>query len=105
MDRIGTQRDREYLLRSIVLPNADYAQGFETFLFTLKDGGVAAGMLTREDAKTLQVVLPGGTGKQVLEKEQIVKRDRLPSPMPEGLGKLLSKRELRDIVAFLESQK
>jgi quinoprotein glucose dehydrogenase len=105
MDRIGTLRDREYLLRSIVLPNADYAQGFETFLFTLRDGGVVAGMLAKEDAQTVQVALPGVPQKQVLDKQQILKRDRLPSPMPEGLSRLLTKRELRDLVAFLESQR
>lgn len=105
MDKIGTRQDREYLLRSIVLPNADYAPGFETFLFTLRDGAVAAGMLVKEDAKTVQVAMPGVAERQVIEKERIVKRDRLPSPMPEGLGRLLTKRELRDIVAFLESQR
>jgi putative heme-binding domain-containing protein len=105
MDRIGRTRDREYLLRSIVMPNADYAQGFETFLLTLQDGGVVAGMLSKEDAKSVHVALPGVAERQVVEKARIVKRDRLPSPMPEGLGKLLTKRELRDIVAFLESQR
>lgn len=105
MDRIGTLHDREYLLRSIVAPNADYAPGFETFLFTLQDGGVVAGMLAKEDAKSVQVALPGVAERQVIDKERIVKRDRLPSPMPEGLGKLLTKRELRDVVAFLESQR
>lgn len=105
MDRIGSKKDREYLLRSIVLPNAEYAQGFETFLFTLRDGGVVAGMLASEDARSVQVVLPGTTQRQSVDKDQIVKRDRLPSPMPDGLGKMLTKRELRDIVAFLESQR
>jgi hypothetical protein len=42
---------------------------------------------------------------QTIPVSKIVGRDKLPSLMPEGLAQMLSKRELRDIVAFLASQK
>jgi quinoprotein glucose dehydrogenase len=105
MDKIASMHDREYLLRSIVFPNADYAPGYETLLLKLADGSVSAGMLAKEDEKQMELVTPGTTQRQMIPKDKIVGRDRLPSPMPEGLAQILTKRELRDIVAFLASQK
>jgi quinoprotein glucose dehydrogenase len=105
MDKIGTKRDREYLLRAIVTPNADYAEGFETVLLKLSDGSVAAGMLTKEGPENVVLTTVGAPQPQTIPTSKIVGRDRLPSLMPEGLAQMLSKRELRDIVAFLASQK
>jgi quinoprotein glucose dehydrogenase len=105
MDKIGTKRDREYLLRSIVWPNADYAEGFETVLLKLSDGSVAAGMLTKEGPEGVVLSTIGVAQPQTIPSSKIVGRDKLPSLMPEGLAQMLSKRELRDIVAFLASQK
>jgi quinoprotein glucose dehydrogenase len=105
MDKIGSKRNREYLLRSIVTPNADYAEGFETVLLKLSDGSVAAGMLTKETAESVVLTTLGVPEPQVIPTGKIVGRDKLPSLMPEGLAQMLSKRELRDIVAFLASQK
>jgi quinoprotein glucose dehydrogenase len=105
MDKIGTKRDREYLLRSIVSPNADYAEGFETVLLKLADGSVAAGMLSKEDSQNVVLTTIGVPQPQTIPVSKIVGRDKLPSPMPEGLTQMLTKKELRDIVAFLASQK
>jgi hypothetical protein len=66
---------------------------------------MAAGMLSKEDDKQVELVTPGTTERQIVLKEKISARDRLPSPMPEGLAQLLTKREIRDIVAFLASQR
>jgi putative heme-binding domain-containing protein len=105
MDKIAAKHDREYLLRSIIYPNADYAPGYETVLLTLSNGVSAAGMLAKEDAQRIELATPGVAERQIIEKANVVGRDRLPSPMPEGLAQLLTKRELRDIVAFLASQR
>jgi quinoprotein glucose dehydrogenase len=105
MDKIGSKRDREYLLRSILSPNADYAEGFETVLLKLSDGTVAAGMLTKEGPENVVLTTIGVAQPQTIPVSKIVGRDKLPSLMPEGLAQMLSKRELRDIVAFLASQK
>lgn len=105
MDKIASKHDREYLLRSIVFPNADYAPGYETLLLKLDDGSVAAGMLAKEDGKQLELLTPGTNQRQTISRDKIVGCDRLPSPMPEGLAQILTKRELRDLVAFLASQR
>ncbi len=105
MDGIGARYSREYLLRAIVYPNADYAPGFENLLVTVKDGSLVAGMLESERAGKLVLTMLGTAQQQEIPLENVVKRDRLPSPMPEGLAALLTKRELRDVVEFLFRQK
>ena len=105
MDKIASRRDREYLLRSIVSPNADYAEGYETVLLKLSDGSVAAGMLTKDGPENVVLTTVGVPEPQTIPKSRIIGRDKLPSMMPEGLAQMMSKRELRDIVAFLASQK
>jgi quinoprotein glucose dehydrogenase len=105
MDKIASKRNREYLLRAIVAPSADYAEGYETVLLKLVDGAVAAGMLTKDGPESVVLTTVGVPKPETIPKNRIVSRDRLPSMMPEGLPQMMSKRELRDIVAFLASQK
>src|SRR5205085_4989192 len=45
---IGSRQPREYLLESIILPNAKIAQGWETVVVTLKDGRSFAGSVKSE---------------------------------------------------------
>jgi putative heme-binding domain-containing protein len=105
MDKIASKRSREYLLRAIVVPSADYAEGYETVLLKLADGTVAAGMLTKDGPESVVLTTVGVPKPETIPKNRIVSRDRLPSMMPEGLPQMMSQRELRDIVAFLASQK
>jgi quinoprotein glucose dehydrogenase len=101
---IGTRQTREYLLASMLQPNRDIAQGFETLIVTLKDGTAYAGIVRNEDSNLLVINSPEDGLVQV-KKTDIQSRDRGLSPMPEGLGSVLSKKDLRDLVEFLASLK
>src|SRR5690606_4231809 len=48
LTHIGAQKDREYLLESIVFPNKHIAEGFENLLVTTKDGTTVAGTVKSE---------------------------------------------------------
>ena len=45
LSAIGTRQTREYLLESIVDPNKQIAQGFESVILATSDGKVHAGVL------------------------------------------------------------
>jgi len=105
LGHIGTQHDREYILTSIVLPNAMIAPGFETVVLTLKDGGVAAGLLTSENDSEIVLTPIGGGAKTVVKKSDVTQRTSAPSPMPEGLADVLGKRDLRNVVEYLSGMK
>ena len=100
---VGTRQAREYLLESIVEPNAKIAQGFETVIVTLTDGSIHAGILRADSAEELSLMTPTGTLEK-LEKSRIKTRESGPSGMP-PLAAVLSKREIRDLVEYLASLK
>ncbi|MGH7958335.1 MAG: DUF7133 domain-containing protein [Opitutaceae bacterium] len=101
---IGVRYNREYLLESIIKPNAIIAPGFDTIVVTLKSGGAAAGIVASETADTL--TLRNADNKLVeVKKSDIVKREGAPSGMPEVYGALLTKTQLRDMVEYMASLK
>ena len=101
---VGTRKPREYLLESVVLPNAQIAPGFESVLVSMKDGQSYAGVFKSEDEKELVINSPED-GITKIAKENIKTRVRGNSGMVEGLGEILSKRDLRDLVEFLAASK
>jgi quinoprotein glucose dehydrogenase len=97
---IGKRQSRQYLLESIVVPNRQIAQGFETLVLALNDGQVVSGILKAEDANVLRLVTPEGK-PLVIRKTDIEERKRGNSAMPEDRIKFLTKSEIRDLIEFL----
>lgn len=97
---IGTRKDRKYILESIVSPSKEIAPGFESVLITMKSGALYSGLLKKEDDTVLTINSPED-GILQLKKSDINSRDKGQSAMPEGLGQVLTRRELRDLVEFL----
>ena len=102
---IGARRDRVVILKAILFPNDDLAPGYESAALKLKDGRELVGIVTSEDGQSVMLrALADGQSTKIAVAE-IVQRTRLPSAMPEGLGAVLGKRDLRDVVEFLAGQK
>jgi putative heme-binding domain-containing protein len=102
---IGGKLPKEALYDSIINPNAGVSMGFETWQFTLKDGGAAMGILRSETAQDIVLALPGGATMKV-DKGNIAKRAKLTnSMMPSGLNQSLSKDDLINLVEYLASLK
>jgi quinoprotein glucose dehydrogenase len=87
-----------------VLPNAKIAQGFDSVTVVLQDGDVQAGVLKSETPDEL-VLNSADNGLVTIKKSNIKTRRAALSPMPEGIGKILSKEDLRNLVEFLSSHK
>src|SRR5436190_8952208 len=104
LSHIAAQKDRHYLLESIVLPNKQIAQGFESVLVLLKNGDSYAGVLKSETPSELLINSPD-TGVITVKKADIQSRKKALSPMPEGMGQILSKHDLRNIVEYLSTLK
>jgi quinoprotein glucose dehydrogenase len=104
LDGVGTRQPREYLLESIIYPNAKIAAGFEGIVLRLNDGKTVIGTLRKETAEHLELIDADGHIFEV-SKSDIKSRERGQSAMPEGFGKILSKRDLRDLVEYLSSLK
>lgn len=108
LTHIGSQKDRAYLLESIVFPNKKIAQGFAIVSLVLKDGNAVAGRLVSEDATNLKIETLDAQGKPqttVVPVANVKERISAPSPMPETTRDNLSKTELRDVVEYLATRK
>ena len=81
------------------------SEQYQNLTVTKNDGDDVTGRLVEETAAKLVLVPNQLTG----EKVEVAKKDvksRLPSklsPMPEGLVNILTKEEILDLVAYLES--
>ena len=104
LSHVASQKDRHYFLESIVLPNKQIAQGFDSVMVVLKDGDSQAGVLKSETPEEL-VLNTADKGVLKIKKAEIQTRKAALSPMPEGLGQILSKQDLRNLVEFLSTLK
>lgn len=104
LSKIGAQKDRHYLLESIVLPNKQIAPGFDSITVFMNDGESYAGVLKSETPSEV-VIASAENGVLRLKKADIKSRRAALSPMPEGLGQMLSKQDLRNLVEFLSTLK
>ncbi len=101
---VGTRQNAEYVLESIVKPNAKIAKGYETQVVALADGRVVAGIVQKNDAKSLTLLTAEGKTVEVA-KESIEEQKTGASSMPEDIASKLTKAEIRDLVAYLMSLK
>ncbi len=102
LSRIASQKDRVYLLESIVAPNRQIAQGFGSVVLATDDGRALSGVLRSEDDERLELITAEGK-LVVVPKASIEERTTGPSAMPEKLHERLTKRELRDLVEYLST--
>lgn len=101
---VGKRLDRRAILESLVAPNLQIAKGFESVVCAMQDGQTHIGVLKSETEDQLQLITADGLLIGV-PKDQIEERTRGISAMPDKVTQALSKRELRDLVAFLASLK
>lgn len=101
---LGAKKDARYLLEAIVLPSAKIAEGFESITLVDDVGTLHTGVLKKETDEFVEYMTAEGKLVRV-EKETIEDRRKGNSAMPADLTKQLSKKELRDLVAYLVSLK
>ncbi|MEO9891455.1 HEAT repeat domain-containing protein [Aurantibacter sp.] len=103
LDGIADILSREQILEALINPSARLSPGYGNVTLTLKDGQEVTGLLEEEthdelilrtsDAEPLEVAI-----------SRIAKRENMTSSMP-AMGRIMSKRELRDLIEFLSSLK
>jgi quinoprotein glucose dehydrogenase len=101
---IGSRKDRQYLLESLVFPNKHIAEGFESVVVALKNETAYAGQLKSETPQILEINSPED-GLIQIKKADIKARERGLSSMPEELRQVLTKHDLRNLVEFLAQLK
>ncbi|MBI2927136.1 MAG: c-type cytochrome [Verrucomicrobia bacterium] len=97
-----TRRD---ILDSLLDPSKVVSDQYQNITVFLKNGDDVTGRLVDENDQKLVLITNALTGDQTeVRKADVVKREASKvSPMPEGLVSVLTKEEILDLLAFLES--
>jgi len=106
---IGSRQQKEYLLESLIAPSKVVVPGYGITLVTLKNGESLGGMLMKEDARNIVIRMPDPAApeKQIertIPMSEVESRQPPVSAMP-PMTFILSKSELRDLVAYMSSLK
>ena len=97
---IGAQKKKEYLLESIVKPSAHIAAGFDNVTLQLKNGTTETGSVASETPTEIVLKRADGT-TTTIDPKQVKARVTAPSSMPDIYTQVLSRSQLRDLVALL----
>ncbi len=103
LENIGNILSREQILEALIEPGARLAPGYGSVSLTLKDGQVVNGILEAETHEELTLRTSEAEPLDI-PISRIEKRENMPSAMP-PMGRLISKRELRDLIEYLANLK
>jgi putative heme-binding domain-containing protein len=103
LSKIGSKLTKEALYLSIIHPDEGISFGYEGHVFKLKDGNVAAGIITSETEEAVEIVMPGGI-KKTYEKPIASRTQMKNSMMPSGLHQTITQQQLVDLVEYLHGK-
>jgi putative heme-binding domain-containing protein len=102
---VAKRLNRRDLFEAVFYPSKDVSDQYQNTLYLLDNGNVVLGRRVDEDRDKI-VVSPDLLGDERVEiqKKRIIRtKPSALSPMPEGLLDLLTKYEILDLFAYLES--
>jgi len=102
---VGSRFSHKDILDAILEPSKALSEQYASFLFTMKDGAMVGGQIAEENNDHLELITDPINGtRQTISPRNIVKREMSPvSLMPPGLLSTLTKDEILDLLAYLES--
>jgi putative heme-binding domain-containing protein len=101
---VASRQTREFMLESMIFPSAAIAENFGTTLFLLKDDIQLEGIITRRTRDKVIIKTKDSRVIEIPKKNIEARKPSTISPMP-AMDKILTKRELRDVIAFLATLK
>jgi putative heme-binding domain-containing protein len=96
---VADRLTKEEMLISLVEPSAMYSPGYGVVILETKDGGNISGIVMKETDTSIELQI-GKEDLKTIQKSEITSRENIPSSMP-SMKEILTKREIRDVVAFL----
>ena len=105
MTTVSTRFTRRDILESIIEPSKVVSEQYAATDFTLKDEEIISGRILEEnDSRYVVLVNPLANVRMEVKKSEVAKRATAKlSMMPEGLVNVLTKDEILDMLAYIES--
>ena len=101
LTRVGRSRSLQYLRESVISPNADLTPGYNTITVVTRDGKKIVGVQRGFDNFSAQLMDSRENYYSYMKSDVNSITREFRSLMPDGYGKMLSKAELEDMVAYL----
>ena len=105
LTRIGSIRKDMDLLESIVLPSASFVRSYEPVQVVRLDGRVHNGVVKKDSPDEVVLAINATDEVRIPRADIDTFKPGAVSVMPAGLEKQISKQELSDLLAFLQSMK
>ncbi len=100
---INKRQDINYVVRSIIDPDAYIVEGFQQTSLEMRDGRKLFGMIQEETGQSVKIFLPTGE-RVVVDPGNILKReDARNSGMPASFAYTLSPQDVADVAAWIMS--
>ncbi len=101
---IASQKDRDYLLHSVIAPSRDIDKKYQTQSFLMDSGQIVMG-LVKSETKELTIVLDS-QGKEIrLNNDEIEDVSKNEVSIMPDMTEVLTRTEVRDLVAYLSTLK
>ena len=103
---VSSRFDRRTLLESVIEPSKVVAEVYRPATITLKSGAIYDGRVVSEDAQSLVLAINPADPDQrrrLLKADIAEQRVSELSPMPAGLFDTLTREEILDLLAWVES--
>ncbi len=98
---IGSRSTPDFIIESILDPDAAVTEGFHQVALTGVDGGVVSGIILNETGRNITMALLNGD-RLVVDRDEVESRETLPvSAMPSHFAAMLSPQDVADITAYL----
>ncbi|MDF1743189.1 MAG: c-type cytochrome [Gimesia sp.] len=102
LSSLGKNKDRKWLLKSILEPSLQMAPEYQPRTIILNDGRTFTGIRLRSYIK--ETIRDANGQNRTFDRDEVESMVESPiSFMPSGLVHTLTDRELKDLIAFLES--
>ena len=108
LTKIGQVRSERDLLEAVVFPNVSFARGYEPAMVRTKSGVVHNGVLRSDGPDEIVLATPAGPASidtRIPRSDIAEVQPGTVSLMPPGLGDVLTRAELADLLAFLRAAK
>lgn len=103
LSMIGANRSGPDLLESIIFPSATIVRDYESYSIATEDGRVLTGLIARETEETISLQQANGEIIELPRSQIEEMASGTTSIMPAGLEQVLTRQELVDVVAYLQS--
>jgi len=97
---IGASAPADYLVESLLYPNAKIKEGYHSALISTKDGQEHSGMIAKETST--EILLRTATNQEIsIPTQNVARRTSVGSLMPAGLIDTLLPEERLDLITFM----